>query len=77
MEAIVTTNKQSKPTFSEPPPNPLGKNASRDIHAGRWSCARGYAYGQQDQYMGSWVDRTAHSPFREDLTLPTPPKDLK
>jgi hypothetical protein len=67
----MTTDKR-KPTFAPLEPDPIGKNKSRDIHGGRWSCARVYAYGQQDQFMGSWIDRTAHSPFREDLTLPTP-----
>ena len=73
----MTTNKQSNPTFGSREPDPIGKNKSRDIHSGRWSCAKGYnAIGQHDPFMGSWIDRAAHSPFREDLTLPTPPKDL-
>jgi len=66
--------------FSEPPPNPLGKNAWRDIHAGRWSCAKRYGVGhdQSDPMLCSFIQPASdREPFKQDLTLPPVPKDLK
>jgi hypothetical protein len=65
-----------KPTFGAPVDNPLGKNAWRDIHSGRYSCAKGYGvgHGQSDPYIGGYI---MPSEFRDpghrvDRTLPTP-----
>jgi hypothetical protein len=67
----VTTNK-SKPTFGAKPidDNPLGKNHWRDIHAGRWPCAK----TQSDPMLGGYIMTSEFRDpgHRNDKTLPTP-----
>jgi hypothetical protein len=54
----MSTDKR-KPTFGAFPddPNPIGKNAWRDIHGGRWSCAKtfGAGDGQSDPMLGGYI----------------------
>jgi hypothetical protein len=73
----MATDKR-KPTFGAPPIDDLGKNAWRDIHNGRWSCAKRYGagHGQSDPYLGVFIQPASdREPFKQDLTLPTPTKD--
>jgi hypothetical protein len=75
MVATMTDSK-AKPNFGAPADDGLGKSRARDVHSGKWSCLKVSGYGQMDAHMGSWINREAHEPFRQDLTLPTP-KDWK
>jgi hypothetical protein len=65
-----------KPTFgaSQPDPNPIGKNAWRDTHSGKWSAAKIHGAGQSDPYIGGYImPAELRDPgHRVDQTLPTP-----
>jgi hypothetical protein len=79
---MANSRNRLTPRFGAPLPNPIGKNQWRDIHSGRWSCAKTYGagYGQSDPLIGGYImpSELRDPGHRVDRKLPTPlrpPKD--